>query len=386
MAAGLAVTAAVVAVIAFALLFRTRSRLREMAMATETERNAIRSRAEGAENLRDLLLQILQEAGEAFLAIDRRRRVVLTNRKFRALFDAEGELEGRPLAEVARVNAVLTTFETALAGRAASATFSIPPAPSERLVDMHARPIGSEEIAAVAVFTDVTRLRRLEQIRQDFISDFSHEVRTPLAALRSALESYEIARGRMTEEEDWQLRRIMARQLARLERLVDDLSELSNIESGEIALDRHPVDLRQMIADLCEDFGDQAAQRGIRFDLRGGGATVNADVLRLQQAFSNLIDNAIKYGGEKTTVEIEVTGTPDAGVVRITDHGEGIAPEEHDRIFHRFYRVDRSRSQKVLGTGLGLAIARHIVLRHGGTIALESTPGAGSTFMVRLPK
>jgi len=178
----------------------------------------------------------------------------------------------------------------------------------------------------------------------------------------------------------------MSRQLRRLERLVDDLAELSRIESGDLTLELRGVDLRHLIDDLVEDFADQMAQHRVRFDIRGDPVSVCADALRMQQAFSNLLDNAIKYGGDDHQVTVEVDEEPDAGVVRIRDQGEGIPESEREKIFRRFYRIDKSRSQGIPGSGLGLSITKHLVLQHRGSIDVESETGKGSTFIVRLPK
>src|SRR5262249_40868277 len=154
----------------------------------------------------------------------------------------------------------------------------------------------------------------------------------------------------------------MARQLARLERLVDDLSELSRIETGDLTLDMRPTELRRIVDDLVEDFADQAAQHHVRFVVEGD-AVVIADPHRLLQAFSNLIDNAIKYGGDNHQVKITIHEETDAGVIRVGDQGEGIPRTEREKIFRRFYRIDKSRSQDVPGSGLGLAITKHLVLQ-----------------------
>ena len=140
-----------------------------------------------------------------------------------------------------------------------------------------------------------------------------------------------------------------------------------------------------MLAELCEDFAERAAQKHVQLVLRGADVSVSADVLRVQQAFANLIDNAIKYGPEQAPVEIEIASNGTSGIVRVIDHGEGVPAEEKEQIFHRFYRVDKSRSQDIAGTGLGLAITKHLVLLQRGTIDLETTPGGGATFVVTLP-
>jgi signal transduction histidine kinase len=353
---------------------------------------AERERAEAAEQTatiathRGLLLEILNGLGEGLLAVDRSRHVVLANARFAEMFNATVDLVGRPLGEAARAAAVFAAFDDALAGREASARFPLRTGVAERKIEMRAFPLHADDIAAVALFLDVTQIERLEQIRRNFISDFSHEVRTPLAAMRSAVESFELGAEHMTVEEDQQLRRIMTRQLARLERLVNDLSELSNIESGDISLDRIEVDLLAVVRDLCEDFAERATNHGVRFNISGDHVRVCADPVRVQQAFSNLIDNAIKYGARNDSIDIDVRAEEDNAVVAITDHGEGIAPEEKERIFRRFYRIDQSRSQEIAGTGLGLAITKHLILLHRGSIDVVSTPGEGATFIVRLPR
>ena len=337
-----------------------------------------------------LLQQIMNGMGEGVLAIDRQRRVVLANRRFAAMFNLQAGFVGQPLAAVLRNDSILSGFDDALdhaAGRADSASrFSIRSGIEERKIEMRAFPLPSHDLAAVALFIDVTHVERLEELRREFIADFSHEVRTPLAALKSAVETFEFDRGLLTEDQESQLRRIMARQLARLERLAQDLSELSHIEAGDLSLERAEIDLRRLIEDLCEDFRDRASQKQLQFVVTGERVRIHGDAMRLQQAFANLLDNAIKYGGEGTSIDIEVSSTPDRGIVRIADHGEGIPPEERDRIFRRFYRIDKSRSQEIAGSGLGLAITKHLILQHRGNIEVEGAEGGGATFVVTLPK
>jgi two-component system phosphate regulon sensor histidine kinase PhoR len=357
-----------------------------------SENARTRSRLETAiaalERQHVLDLEILNGLSEGVIAVDQDRRIVLANRRSAELFDAAGALVGRPFREVARVTAVFDAFDRAFAGAELVERFSIRAGVGERKIEMRARPLASEAIAAVAVFIDVTQLERLEVMRRNFISDFSHEVRTPLAGLRCAVETYEGYEGmeHLTATEEEQLRRVMLRQLLRLERLVDDLSELSRIESGDLLLARDRVDLRKLVDDLCEDFAERAAQHGVRIVVTGDAVFICADPLRIQQVLSNLIDNAIKYGGEGKEILIGVGAAGGAAEVRITDRGIGIPDGEKEKIFRRFYRIDKSRSQETAGTGLGLAIAKHLILQHHGTIDVESQPGRGATFIVRLPK
>ena len=409
----------IVAVVFFSLWSRTRSdiqRLSDRLRRPDGEASAsldvdsfgaldeiasrfYRSRAELARQLaaaefqNALLLQIMNGMGEGVLAIDRQRRVVLANRRFAGMFNLQAGFVGQPLAAVLRNESILSGLDRALdpvLNQAASpvdsaSRFSLRSGIEERKIEMRAFPLPSHDLAAVALFIDVTHVERLEELRREFIADFSHEVRTPLAALKSSVETFEYDRGLLTSEQESQLRRIMSRQLARLERLAQDLSELSHIEAGDLSLERTEIDLRRLVEDLCEDFRDRAAQKQLRLAVSGDGARVHGDAMRIQQAIANLLDNAIKYGGEGTSIDVDVASGPDGGVIRITDHGEGIPPEERDRIFRRFYRIDKSRSQEIAGSGLGLAITKHLILQHRGNIEVESEPGRGATFIVTLP-
>jgi two-component system phosphate regulon sensor histidine kinase PhoR len=368
---------------------KTAAAKRSLAATLEAERRAqsdLRRQYETAAQQRTVLMQILNGLGEGLLAVDRQHHVVLANPRVAEMFEITGDPVGRSLSDVVRASPVFSAFDAALDGREAWERFPMRMGIAERKFETRAFPLQSDDIAAVALFFDVTHVDRLEQIRRNFISDFSHEVRTPLTGLRSAVESFDLGAEHMSVEEDQQLRRIMNRQIARLARLVDDLSELSGIESGDIRLERSVVALEPLVRELCEDFAERAAQRGLRFEVTGEPVAICADSIRVQQALSNLIDNAMKYGGTNATIDIAVYGDGDSGVVSITDHGEGIIAEEQDRIFRRFYRVDKSRSQEIAGSGLGLAITKHLVLLHKGSIEIASTPGEGATFVVRFPR
>lgn len=382
------VVAAVVLVVTLSMLVRARGMLGALQRsfsASRRELESLQDQLRTVSTQRELLLEILNGLGEGLLAVDRNRRAVLANPRFAEMFAAPGDLVGRPLAEVARAAAVFSAFDEALAGRESQSRFPLRIGIAERAIEMRAFPLLADDIAAVALFLDVTQIERLARLRRNFISDFSHEVRTPMAGLRSAVESFELGAGQISPEEDQHLRRIMSRQLGRLGRLVDDLSELSRIESGDLPLDRRTVGLLELVRDVCDDFRELAAQKSLTIVLSGEAVEVCADPMRLQQALSNLVDNAIKYGGSNTQIEIHVGAEPGNALIEIRDHGEGIALEERDRIFQRFYRIDKGRSQEIGGSGLGLAITKHLVLIHRGSIDVQSVPGQGSTFIVRLP-
>src|SRR5438128_7380713 len=248
-------------------------------------RSDLSGRLAGAEWQTAMLQHIINGMGEGVLAIDAGCRVVLANRRFIELFALDAGFVGRPIGEVVRNASVFAGFDRALAREESTEQFIIRAGADQRNIEMRAFPLPSRDIAAVALFIDVSRLENLEQMRREFIADFSHEARTPLAALRSAVDTFEA--GKVTADDDQQLRRIMARQIGRLERLVADLAELSQIEAGDLTLARTEVDLRRLIDDVCEDFAARAAQKRLRLVISGNGARVNVDPMRIQQAVAN---------------------------------------------------------------------------------------------------
>jgi signal transduction histidine kinase len=225
--------------------------------------------------------------------------------------------------------------------------------------------------------TDVTELRRLQTVRQEFVANLSHELKTPLTALRLAAESLgghppEDARHRFTD-------RIVI-EADRLSAIVDNLRQLAEIEAGRAVVERSPVEVDSVLREIRQ----RAAGRPVEVTV-SEGLVVEADRAKLAQALGNLLDNAAKFSPPGTT--IEVNAEPADGEVRITvrDHGNGISPEHWDRVFERFYKVDPARNREVPGTGLGLAIVKHLVLLQGGRVWTEAAPGGGQLFGVALP-
>lgn len=356
-------------------------------------REEIEDLARGLEELRVLILrekvwsaeqqsamqQIVASLGEGLLALSPRGRVVLANERVRQMLGVSADIVGFRFIEVIRNQRLIDAFAKALAGEASVDRITVATAAGERLTEMRVFPVAkSTEVAAVALFIDVTDIERLQRIRKDFLDDFSHEVRTPLAGVKSAAETLE--RGGLNADQEGQLREIISRQLGRIERLVRDLSELNRIESGELVLERRPVDLLELVRQSVAELGQRD---GLRLKVEGQSVSASVDPARTQQVFSNLLDNAVKYGGGEVTIELAVEAAH--AVIRFSDRGEGIPESDVERIFNRFYRIDKSRSQAVPGTGLGLAIAKHLVLLHGGTIRAFNRAGGGATFEVRLP-
>ncbi|HUP50471.1 MAG TPA: ATP-binding protein [Thermoanaerobaculia bacterium] len=332
---------------------------------------------------RSALDQIFGALREGVLAVGSSGRVVFANDRIAELFDSSGPFEGRSVLEIVRKRSVAEAVESALAGQQVSERVIVPDGAAERQIEMSVVPIKPESgIAAVALFLDVTEVARLQRTRRDFLDDFSHEVGTPLAGLRSAAETLD--GGALTPEHEQALRQVVLRQLNRIERLVKDVAELNRIESGELVLEKRRVDLHEVLGELCNEFRERLAGEKVTFKVVGEHLAAPADPLRLQQIFSNLLDNAWKHGGGGE-ITVELVREEGEAVIRVSDEGEGIAPYDAERIFSRFYRIDRSRSQAVPGVGLGLAIAKHLVLLHGGAIRAYNRPAGGATFEVRIP-
>lgn len=351
--------------------------LDELARSIDAVRQLLQEQGESLAEHRAAVDQIVGALGEGLMAVRPDGRIAFANARLAEMFGAEGTLAGRSILEVVRKRAVVDAIGGALRGEATVGRVVAQAKNGERQIEVRTVPLkSSSEIAAVALFIDVSDLERLQKIRSEFLEDFSHEIRTPLAGLRSAAETLE--GGRLTPEHEEALRQVIRRQLHRIERLVLDIAELNRIESGALILEKKPVDLRELIADVAGEM-----RGNVPLVFRGEPATAMADPVRLQQVFSNLLDNAGKHGGGEVVVEIIREGP--SAVVRVLDNGEGIPSADLERIFNRFYRIDRSRSQDVPGLGLGLAIAKHLVKLHDGEIRAFNRPQGGAGFEVRLP-
>jgi two-component system phosphate regulon sensor histidine kinase PhoR len=234
----------------------------------------------------------------------------------------------------------------------------------------------------VVVFHDITEMKRLEKIKRDFVTNVSHELRTPLTALKGYAETLE---GEVKKENKHYVD-IIKRHTDRLINIVNDLLILSKVEGKDTGLELEEVNVKDFIDNTVKIFSQQAKKKGLSLEINidENVGTVTADSFKLEQMLMNLIDNAVKYT-EEGKVKIEAKRKKNILTVKVKDTGIGI-PEKHlNRIFERFYVVDKSRTKTLGGTGLGLSIVKHIVLLHGGDIDIKSTPGEGTTFIAYLP-
>jgi two-component system phosphate regulon sensor histidine kinase PhoR len=351
-------------------------------MAGRLQEDVDRVRAERAR-----LQTVLDGMVEGVFALDASESIRFLNRSARELLDVpDGErVEGRPVHELIRDPQVLTLVRTILSRREPQEVEIAWRGAPARLLHVHGAPVSDGGPGAILLVRDISTLRRLERMRSDFVANVSHELRTPLSAIAGAAETLE---GGALSDPDAAPRFVesIGRQADRLRALVDDLLTLSRLESAPETIDRVPVDFGSVVRQACDAVAGRAREAGLVVETAvAGGVRVLGEPEALRRLVDNLVVNAVTYtppgGWVRVTLEVE----PGAAVLTVADSGIGIGPEHLERIFERFYRVDKARSRAKGGTGLGLAIVKHSVNLHGGEIEVRSRPGAGSAFTVRIP-
>lgn len=331
---------------------------------------------------------VLEGMAESVIAVDRGEHILFANASAgRALgFDVQRS-EGATLLEVVRSHELREAVQTALRSRQVSNRELVWRAGGRRTFDVLAAPLpGDPPPGAVLVLRDVTELKRLEQMRQQFIANVSHELKTPLASIKAYAETL-LGGARNDPEHCERFLQRIDEQAARLHALIQDMLSLARIEAGQAALQMGAVSAARIVRRALADYEPQAVSAELVLDNQAtdDDLKVRADEEALRQILSNLVDNAVKYTppGGRVTVRCRRDGA--AAVIEVVDTGPGIAAEHHERLFERFYRVDRARSRELGGTGLGLSIVKHLCQTMGGSVSVESAPGKGSTFAVRLP-
>ena len=354
------------------------------AVAGELER-----RLQELEAQRNQAQAILESMGEGVLALDAEGRILWLNGSAQRLVGAgAAQAAGKRLTELLRHPDVEGLLGETLAQRRPAVREIHAFAPEERAIRFQATPCagGPGGTATVVVAQDVTEIRRLERMRREFVANVSHELKTPLTAIKSLLET--LLSGAL--EDPANNRRFVTlidEDATRLGRLIDDLLELSQIESKAAALQLQPVALQPLFEDLGHHLRPQLEARRVRLELALPPNTpaVQADPARLRQIFLNLLDNAIKFNAPGGRVSVRAAADGTTMRIAVEDTGIGIPEADLPRIFERFYRVDKARSRELGGTGLGLAIVKHLAELHAGRVTVESRPGQGSILTVILP-
>jgi two-component system phosphate regulon sensor histidine kinase PhoR len=309
-----------------------------------------------------------------------------------------GILRGEPISFALRVPDVLEAIRAVATSRQVRCTEFFERVPTDRWWEATIAPLvlpgesaKDDRKFVLLTLRDLTPLRRVEEMRADFVANASHELRTPLASLSGFIETLQGPARNDTPSRDRFLA-IMKEQATRMARLIDDLLSLSRIEQKAHIHPDNPVDLIMIVRQVADGLSPLAHEREVEVGIAGpaGPLVVPGDRDEIIRVFENLIENALKYGAPGKRVDITLAREPAAGeardaIVSVRDYGPGIAPEHLPRLTERFYRVDIGESRAQGGTGLGLALVKHILNRHRGRLAIESTPGAGANFTVRLP-
>ena len=340
-------------------------------LAVERGGRAARAEAEAAR-----LREAIEALPQAVVVCDPTGAVVLRNRRSA---DVSGGRYGAALVD----RAVEEVVAAAGATRPATQTLELHGPPPRTLV-VTASPIGStdDQLGTVVLVDDVSELRRLEAVRRDFVANVSHELRTPVGAMGVLAETL------ADEDDPTVMRRLAARittEAERAGRLIDGLLDLSRIEAAGVH-DSRRLELGAVVAAAVDRVGPLAHQRGVELVVGPvpQGAVVDGDESQLTSAVANLLSNAVKYSNERSQVNVDVTMANGWVDIVVRDCGVGIPTRDLERIFERFYRVDRARSRETGGTGLGLSIVRHVATNHGGDVLVSSEEGLGSTFTLRL--
>jgi two-component system, OmpR family, phosphate regulon sensor histidine kinase PhoR len=346
----------------------------------------LRDRLDELTEERDRAGQILDALDDGVLLLDGAGRLLLANPAARSWFGLADDLRpGQPAQRVLGVPQVSALAEQAAQARAPMVGTCTLVFPEPRTLAMRAFPLADRGPTGriVVTLTDITQRRRLEVLRRDFVANASHELKTPVAAVRALAETLMTALPEDPEAGRRFAERI-GREAERLDVLVRDLLDLSRVERG--TLDIEPVDLVGLAKEVVGGYGDLAEERRIRLRTElQPHVSMRGDRAQLGLLLSNLLDNALRYTPAKGSVCIRLDATESRAVLQVADTGEGIPARELPRVFERFYRVDKARARQTGGTGLGLAIVRHVAEAHGGTVRVDSELGRGSTFTVSLP-
>jgi two-component system phosphate regulon sensor histidine kinase PhoR len=341
---------------------------------------------------RNELGAVLSSMAEGVLAMDMEERIIGMNHAASVIFECDPRhVQGRTIQEVIRHPELQSLVTQALASEEAVERDVVLYLKEERVLNGHATILRNGEgarVGVLVVLNDITRLRKLENIRKEFVANVSHEIRTPITAIKGFVETLRDGAMKNPQDADRFLG-IVQNHVERLESLVEDLLSLSRIEEDkekeQIILEEKP--LKEVLVGALQLCQVKAEPKQVRMELSCREelvARINPSLLG--QAVVNLLDNAIKYSEPGKTIWVQLEAREKEILLRVRDEGCGIEKQHLERLFERFYRVDKARSRKLGGTGLGLAIVKHIMEAHGGRVSVESQPGRGSTFTLHLPR
>ncbi len=350
----------------------------------------IKQRLEELNLSRSRLEAVFASMVEGVVVVDSKGRIILMNEALKKLLQVKDRPAGKKPIEVARNVEIQELADSVLKGKSKVRKCEISIfTPQEKILSIQAAAVmqGGDTEGAVLVFHDITHLRRLEKIRRDFVANVSHELRTPISSIKGYAETL-LERALDDRENAKDFLKIIYTDSERLARLVEDLLDLSKIESGKLKMNCQPLRIKPLITKVVSSLKRQAERKHILIKVSAAEDLpfVYADEGKISQVLLNLIDNAIKYNKEGGTVVISGKDKGRFVHIDISDTGIGIPERDLPRLFERFYRVDKARSRQLGGTGLGLSIVKHIISAHRGKVFARSILGRGSTFSFTLPK
>lgn len=327
---------------------------------------------------------VIDNMREGLVLLNQSGRILLINRSGRNLMKAMAEEDNLAAGEeiiTSRNSVVDSLLDKAYDGKTSSATIII----NSRSYEIHASPVESDEgiHGAVLFYVDVTEKVEAEQLRREFSANVSHELKTPLHSISGCAEL--MLSGIVKEEDKPRFLKQIYDEAQHMVSLIENIIKISRLDEEADALPVDKVDLYEIAQTVIEQLGNKAASRGIVMDLSGTHVTIKGVKTLLYEMIYNLCDNAIKYNVDDGAISVSVKKTKDAAVVKVKDTGVGISEDQQERIFERFYRVDKSHSRASGGTGLGLSIVKHAAIWHNATIKVKSKLGKGTTFIVRFP-
>ena len=326
---------------------------------------------------------------EGLLLLDESGRIRLANRAFGELFEIQIEVRGKTILEALRFHELAELVDLLGLGEQVLGHILKLSRPGDRWVQVNGAAIfngDGRRHGTVLVFHDLTRLKKLERTREEFVANVSHELRTPLSLIKGYVETLIDGAKDNPEVADKFLQTIN-RNAERLTLLIEDLLTISELESGRVKLNLQPVQFQPLVEKVLTDRRSHADAKKIQLLNRAPDLAVRADMDRLEQLLGNLIDNAIKYGRDQGSVTVGARAMDGAQIEAfVRDDGPGIPADALERLFERFYRVDKARSREQGGTGLGLSIVKHIIQNHGGKVWATSELGKGATFFFTLPQ
>ncbi|HEX3039643.1 MAG TPA: ATP-binding protein [Caproiciproducens sp.] len=348
------------------------------AMAESTE-NAVSQ----LKNKQNQLEGVLQGMDDGVIAINDRNEILFLNQSARRLLDKPTIKDGSRLEGSLLISKIAGLMKYTIEHSAAKRE-NLVSTPNEKQFMVYASPVKGQEVSALAVISDVTRMRKLEQMRSEFVANVTHELKTPLTSIRGSIELLK------SSDRDEETRRyfydVLDIEAERLHRLIDDMLVLSQIENAREDPSVRRCNVKEELEKCMERMKPVAEKSGIRLSLEADSSLfVSCSPTRFQQLFCNLIENGIKYNKPDGSVSVTAQKQRKMVLIRVKDTGIGIAQEHFSRLFERFYRVDTSRSREIGGTGLGLSIVKHLAALYGGEVGVESEVGKGSAFSVWLP-